>query len=490
MVVFGVMYTPIVGAAEETPTYNAEVGSILLDNCASCHRPNQIAPMSLLSYRDARPWARAIKAKVEAREMPPWFTDPRYGEFANDTSLGEDQIATIVAWVDGGTPEGDGRAPEPPQFSAAGWSHPDGLDPDFVLDFPVELQIDADGELPNFNLFTPLPFDDVMWVSATQVRPDNLSATHHIVTRLFKVPEGMKVGSGTAGLAVRRRTTRWSAIPTPTTKRSRRLARSAPRALRKTKRKRSRLRRPQNVPRPRPDSGPTSPVLVPRSFRMVSQGGFRGDLFKHIAWNLHYQSTGKPETARPQIGAWLADSQSTTVARALHLREYTSENKTLVAPSPIPESERQAPARFRQAGQGLNPLLAPIPANDGNWTVTGIGAFQNDAVIQNLFIHAHVRGKDFTYVLIYPDGREEILLRVPKYSFDWQYTYHLLDPVQAPAGSTIKVVSRYDNSRANRSNPAPHKEAYWWEQSWDDMFLATVGYTLAEEVKPTGATEE
>ena len=216
----------------------------------------------------------------------------------------------------------------------------------------------------------------------------------------------------------------------------------------------------------------------------------RGDLFKHIAWNLHYQSTGKPETARPQIGAWLADSQSTTVARALHLREYTSENKTLVAPSPIPESERQAPARFRQAGQGLNPLLAPIPANDGNWTVTGIGAFQNDAVIQNLFIHAHVRGKDFTYVLIYPDGREEILLRVPKYSFDWQYTYHLLDPVQAPAGSTIKVVSRYDNSRANRSNPAPHKEAYWWEQSWDDMFLATVGYTLAEEVKPTGATEE
>ena len=73
-------------------------------------------------------------------------------------------------------------------------------------------------------------------------------------------------------------------------------------------------------------------------------------------------------------------------------------------------------------GQGLNPLLAPIPANDGNWTVTGIGAFQNDAVIQNLFIHAHVRGKDFTYVLTYPDGREKILLRVPKYSFDWQYT--------------------------------------------------------------------
>ena len=62
--------------------------------------------------------------------------------------------------------------------------------------------------------------------------------------------------------------------------------------------------------------------------------------------------------------------------------------------------------------------------------------------------------------------------------------------MQVPAGSTIKVISRYDNSRANRLNPAPHKEAYWSEQSWDDMFLALVGYTLAEEVKPTGATEE
>ena len=186
----------------------------------------------------------------------------------------------------------------------------------------------------------------------------------------------------------------------------------------------------------------------------------------------------------------MADQQSTTVSRSLNLREYTSENETLVAPAPIPKKERQTAARSRQAGQGLNPLLAPIPANDGNWTVTGIGAFQNDAIIQSLFIHAHVRGKDFTYILTYPDGREEILLRVPKYSFDWQYTYALAEPVHVPAGSTVKVISRYDNSRTNRLNPAPHKEVYWSEQSWDDMFLATVGYTLADEVKPIGATEE
>ena len=135
----------------------------------------------------------------------------------------------------------------------------------------------------------------------------------------------------------------------------------------------------------------------------------------------------------------------------------------------------------RQAGQGLNPLLDPIAPNDGDWTVTGIGAFQNDSILESLFIHAHLRGKDFTYVLTYPDGREKILLRVENYRFDWQFSYDLLEPMRVPAGSTLKVISRYDNSRANEFNPAPQKAVYWSEQSWDDMFLATAGYTLVSD---------
>ena len=87
---------------------------------------------------------------------------------------------------------------------------------------------------------------------------------------------------------------------------------------------------------------------------------------------------------------------------------------------------------------------------------------------------------------MYPDGNEEILLRVPSYSFDWQYTYEFADPIFVPAGSTLKVISRYDNSRANRLNPQPHKETYWSEQSWDDMFLPLAGYTLTEDGE-TGA---
>ena len=87
----------LASAAADPPTYNQDVGPILLSNCASCHRPNQIAPMPLLSYQDARPWARAIKAKVASREMPPWFADPRFGEFSNDSSLSTEEIATISA---------------------------------------------------------------------------------------------------------------------------------------------------------------------------------------------------------------------------------------------------------------------------------------------------------------------------------------------------------------------------------------------------------
>jgi len=144
--------------SNDAPTYNGEVGALLLENCARCHRPNQIGPMSLLTYEDARRWSRAIKSKVVSREMPPWFADPAYGDFANDISLSDEEISTIVEWVDGGAPEGDGAAPEPPRFSEEGWSHPSGRDPDFVYEFPIEWHVAADGESPNFNLVTPTSF--------------------------------------------------------------------------------------------------------------------------------------------------------------------------------------------------------------------------------------------------------------------------------------------------------------------------------------------
>src|SRR5207253_3780403 len=91
--------------AQSSPvTFNKDILPILQENCQSCHRPGQVAPMSLLTYQDARPWAKALKQKVLERQMPPWNADPKYGRFGNDRSLKQSDIDTIAAWVDQGAP--------------------------------------------------------------------------------------------------------------------------------------------------------------------------------------------------------------------------------------------------------------------------------------------------------------------------------------------------------------------------------------------------
>src|SRR5262249_20792459 len=115
--------------AADSITFHKDVEPILQKNCQICHRPGQIAPMSFLTYRDARPWAKAMKGAVASRKMPPWFADPKYGHFANDRSLKQSEIDTIVAWADAGAQEGDAKdAPAPIAWPADGWL----IQPDYV----------------------------------------------------------------------------------------------------------------------------------------------------------------------------------------------------------------------------------------------------------------------------------------------------------------------------------------------------------------------
>src|ERR1035438_3107130 len=94
-------------ASPTAPTYAKDIAPIIQRNCQVCHRPGEVAPMSLLSYKDVRPWAKSIKEKVLSREMPPWFAAPEHGQFSNDTRLSPKDIETLVAWIDGGVKEGD-----------------------------------------------------------------------------------------------------------------------------------------------------------------------------------------------------------------------------------------------------------------------------------------------------------------------------------------------------------------------------------------------
>lgn len=116
-----------------TVTFNKDVLPVLQAKCQTCHRPGEIAPMSLLTYQGTRPYAQAMKAAILAKKMPPWGADPRYGHFANDPSLTQGEIDTIVKWVDNGAPEGDARYAPPPVQWPEGWRSK----PDVVVSLPA-----------------------------------------------------------------------------------------------------------------------------------------------------------------------------------------------------------------------------------------------------------------------------------------------------------------------------------------------------------------
>lgn len=127
---------------ETEVTFARDVAPILYENCVYCHRPGEVAPFSLLNYREVRPWARAIRQEVLLRNMPPWYADSRYGSFSNDKTLTDGEIETIVRWVDEGAAEGAAAdLPEPPRF-AGGWQI--GT-PDLVVTMTEPFAVPAEG---------------------------------------------------------------------------------------------------------------------------------------------------------------------------------------------------------------------------------------------------------------------------------------------------------------------------------------------------------
>ena len=161
------------------PTFNRNVLPILQKNCQSCHRPNNIAPMSFLTYDATRPWAKAMKAAVATRKMPPWSADPHYSQFANDRSLAQSDIDTIAKWADNGAPQGDAKdAPPPVQWPANGWSTP----PDLVLKgMPYTVPATPKNNVIEWmTLVTPTGFTKDTWVTSVEIKPSELGVTHHI----------------------------------------------------------------------------------------------------------------------------------------------------------------------------------------------------------------------------------------------------------------------------------------------------------------------
>ena len=172
----------IAATGSSSPTFNKDVLPILQKNCQGCHRPGEVAPMSLITYKDARPWAKAMKVAVVTQKMPPWFAE--YGHFANDRTLSPADINTLVTWANNGAPEGDAKDAPPPLTFPEGWQ----IKPDMVIEMPKPFHVKATGTINYQNIKVHVNFPEDTWVVAAEMRAGNPKVVHHM--RAIVTPPG------------------------------------------------------------------------------------------------------------------------------------------------------------------------------------------------------------------------------------------------------------------------------------------------------------
>ena len=165
-------------AGSSTVTFTKDIAPIVQQNCQTCHRPGEGTPFSLMTYEDARPWATDIKRMVQTRQMPPWFEDGHTEKFVNKRSLTQEQIDTIVAWVNAGAPKGDPKDLPPPRDFVAGWTIPK---PDVVFQLPKPFSIPDTGVLEYQYVILPTGFTKDTWVQYVEAAPTDRTVVHHIV---------------------------------------------------------------------------------------------------------------------------------------------------------------------------------------------------------------------------------------------------------------------------------------------------------------------
>ena len=176
------LFIPVGAISANAPgskvTFTKDVAPILNERCVECHRAGEVAPMAFTSYKEVRPWAKAIKERVILRAMPPWLADPSHGEFLNDRRLTQKEIDTMVAWVNAGAPEGNPKdLPPAPRFEE-GW----GIGkPDAVIDMGADFDVPAEGTVPYKYFRVPTNFTEDKWIQAAEIRPGHREVVHHVI---------------------------------------------------------------------------------------------------------------------------------------------------------------------------------------------------------------------------------------------------------------------------------------------------------------------
>jgi hypothetical protein len=177
-------------SSDSAPTFTHDVAPILYANCVSCHRPGEIAPMSLISYQEVRPWARAITRKIADGSMPPWHADAPARTFSNERTLTAEEKSTLERWAAAGAPEGDPKALKPPPVFADGWRI--GT-PDAIFEMAEDYPVPARGTVQYEHFYIPTNFTEAKWLKAIEARPGNRALVHHILVYYEAPPGGPRV---------------------------------------------------------------------------------------------------------------------------------------------------------------------------------------------------------------------------------------------------------------------------------------------------------
>jgi len=431
--------SPTISASDSSKavTFTKDVAPIFYKHCADCHRPNDMAPMSLLTYKDARAWARSIKEKVVTHQMPPWHADPHYGQFSNDRKLAQQDIDTIVAWVDQGAKEGNPKDLPPAPSFPTDWKIGK---PDVVLTMQEDYTLEASGSDEYINFTMPTSFKENVWVQAAEIHPGNKKVVHHVIA-FIQTPEMLAQFKLSGG-----RPNAQSIFYQDGT-----LVRA-------------------KLEAPAYDDGCSAP-----------NGGLaRGSGQEGLGLPLCFYTPGKDMDVFPPGTAKLIPAGSNIVIQ-VHYSKTTG--KVEKDRSSVGLFFAKAPPERVLTSFGVINHYFKIPAGADNHEVKACYTFSRDVEVLTFLPHMHLRGKDMKYEAIYPDGKRETVLFVPNYDFNWQTLYKLEKPLSLPKGTKMLVTAHYDNSAKNKYNPDPTKTVRFGDPTYDEMMVGYFDYVSTARVR-------
>jgi hypothetical protein len=375
--------------------------------------------MAFTTYKEIRPWARAIQAAVQSRTMPPWHADPHYGKFSNDSRLRDTEVNDIIAWAKAGAPEGDPHLTPPLPSFFEGWQIGK---PDAIFTIP-EFTLGASGQDEQQTFFVDTNFQEDVWVDAVEIRPGNRKVVHHAHV--------------------------WIENPTPPAPR-------LPRANRVSYTFRQGTRVMTKPDAPVIDDGCSHP----------DGGRWPGVLTSELGAMLSSFVPGKaPETWPSGIAKRIP--AGARLKFTIHYSKSTNQEEKDA--TSVGLRFAKGPVRQELRRIDLHNTTFRIPAQEENHAVTACYTFTEDADVLSYLAHMHYRGRSMKFEAIYPDGRTEVLLNIPRYDFEWQTKYLNAAPIRIPKGTRIRLSATFDNSANNRYNPDPTQVVRWGDNTIDEM---------------------